>query len=556
MRKFRLLFASTLLAASFLSCTAIKKTALEIEPMDTSVQVSERKTVLTQSQLKKWSHADLQEDGIPGISLEKAYDFLAGKKGEKVIVGVIDSGIDIEHEDLRDVLWINTGEIKSNNKDDDNNGYVDDVYGWNFLGGNGEEAPEQYEVTRLYSEYKNRFESEKKEVLTGEDKAERENYKQYEQAYKDASSTHNATLSRLEFLKSCFEGIETALNKSDFTKQELDTIKFKNPMLNNQVSSIKSFFDLGYDRESFNKFYKEHEKTKHFDLDFNGRAIVGDDPSIIQYKKYGNSLVMGSKSGESHGSHVAGIILAKRNNGVGIQGIANNAKLMSLRAVPDGDERDKDVALAIRYAVDNGAKVINMSFGKPWSPNKEWVLDAIKYAEKHDVLLVHAAGNSNENIDIEQNWPNDSKDMSKEVSSNFISVGAIGFDVNEDLLAPFSNYGKKNVDIFAPGVQIYSSVPNNNYDSFSGTSMASPHVAGVAALIRSYYPQFSAKEVKGIILASGSELDMQVLVPGHISMKKRMSSLSASGKLLNAYNAVFLANKLAIKLSNSAVSSK
>ncbi len=226
-----------------------------------------------------------------------------------------------------------------------------------------------------------------------------------------------------------------------------------------------------------------------------------------------------------------------------MQGVANNAKLMSVRAVPDGDERDKDVALAIRYAVDNGAKVINMSFGKSFSPNKEWVFDAIKYAEKKDVLLVHAAGNESKDIDTGENWPNDAEDKVTEFADNMITVGAMSAKYNEHLPATFSNYGKKNVDIFAPGVQIYSTTPKNNYARFNGTSMASPEVAGVATLIRSYYPQLSASQVKHILMNSGTPITFKVNIPGK-KEKTTLSELSISGRVLNAYNAVVLADKM------------
>ena len=228
----------------------------------------------------------------------------------------------------------------------------------------------------------------------------------------------------------------------------------------------------------------------------------------------------------------------------GMHGVAHNAKLMSVRAVPDGDERDKDVALAIRYAVDNGAKVVNMSFGKSYSPNRHWVMDAIKYAEKHDVLLVHAAGNSSEDIDVSDNWPNDSFDKINEVADNVLTIGAMSVNYNEKLPASFTNYGQKNVDVFAPGVQIYSTVPKNEYAKFSGTSMASPEVAGVATLVRSYYPQLSASQVKHIIMNSGTKLDLEVLVPGKKDEKVNFSTLSISGKVANAYNALVLADKM------------
>ena len=267
-------------------------------------------------------------------------------------------------------------------------------------------------------------------------------------------------------------------------------------------------------------------------------------------KFYGDNKTGHSEKGEAHGSHVAGIVAASRDNGKGMNGIANNVKIMAVRVVPDGDEYDKDVALGIRYAVDNGAKVINTSFGKGYSPKVQWVYDAIKYAAEKDVLIVNAAGNDSKDIDVHVTYPNDAPDMVNEISDNFLTIGAISSNYNEKLLASFTNYGKVNVDIFAPGVQIYSTTPENEYKYFGGTSMASPATGGIAALIRSYYPQLSASQVKKIIMNSGTKLDLEVIKPGSASRenpdgdKVSFADLSVSGRIVNAANALKMADAM------------
>jgi subtilisin family serine protease len=280
-------------------------------------------------------------------------------------------------------------------------------------------------------------------------------------------------------------------------------------------------------------------------LKTNYRKSLGDNPEDITDTKYGNNNVMGPDKEEIlHGTHVAGIVAQVRYNGLGGDGIANNVEILTVRAVPDGDEYDKDVALGIRYAVDNGAKVINGSFGKSFSPHKQWVYDAIKYAESKDVLIVHAAGNDAKDIDYENNYPNDSADKKTEFADNLITVGALNYDYGNKIVARFSNFGKLNVDVFAPGVKIYASTPNNTYKFLQGTSMASPNVAGVAALIRSYYPKLSAKQVKHILMDSGVAITTDVIVGGKPNDVRPFANLSQSGKIVNAYNALLMAEKM------------
>jgi len=532
---------AALAALTLASCSSIKNAP--VPTMDTKVTITTPKVgELSEEAFNHWAHMDLATDTVPGMSLDKAYQFIQGKKGETVIVGVIDSGIDIEHEDLKNVLWTNPGEIPNNGKDDDKNGYIDDVYGWNFLGGEGVAAPEQLEITRLYAKFKNKFEGKTLEEV--EDKEGFALYQKYKEAYETAAKRHLGTTQRLEQIGESYAIIKKHLDKETVTLEDLQSIKTEDKDLQMRVADLIALQNRGLDEEAYLAYYESHMKNKNYDLDFDGRVIVGDNPKDIADVDYGNPYVIGSKDEESHGTHVAGIILAERDNNVGMQGVANNAKLMSIRAIPDGDERDKDVALAIRYAVDNGAKVVNMSFGKSWSPYRHWVFDAIKYAAEKDVLLVHAAGNDSKDIDAKDNWPNDSMDKISEIADNVLTIGAMSVNFDEKLPATFSNYGKINVDLFAPGVQIYSTVPKDEYARYNGTSMASPEAAGVATLVRSYYPELSASQVKRILMNSGTEIEFDVLVPGKKGEKAKFADLSVSGKVVNAYNALKLADQM------------
>lgn len=545
MRSFKSMYVVALATITLASCGSVKSiTDKAVPTMDTNVSISQKKGEIGEAQFNHWAHADLVADTIPGMSLDKAYKFLEGKKGVTVVVGVIDSGIDIEHEDLKDVLWTNTKEIAGNGIDDDNNGYVDDIHGWNFLGGNGDAAPEQLEITRIVAKLNPRFEGKTIENISEADKADFKKYQEYLEAYKASSSRHFQTLARMEQIGENFAAVKKHLGKETLTLEDLQGINTEDQTLKTQVNDLMGLFGRGLDEDAYLEYYETQKNNKNYDFNFDGRAIVGDNPEDINDTKYGNGFVIGDKESESHGTHVSGIILATRNNNKGLNGVANNAKLLVVRAVPDGDERDKDVALAIRYAVDNGAKVINMSFGKSFSPNKEWVLDAIKYAAQHDVLLVHAAGNDSKNIDVKDNWPNDSEDKINEISDNVITIGALSPDFNENLPATFSNYGKLNVDVFAPGVQIYSTIPKDEYAKYSGTSMASPEVSGIATLVRSYYPQLSASQVKHVIMNSGVKVNLQVLIPGEKGEKAAFINLSKAGSIANAYNALLLADKM------------
>ena len=490
---------------------------------------------LTEIEKHNWGHLDLVKDTIPGMSVDKAYaEIIKNKKGEKVIVAVIDAGIDVDHEDLKNIIWTNPKEIANNGKDDDNNGYIDDIHGWNFL---GDTYNEQLEFVRVLAKG-NTSDPDYARAQAEYDK-EYQKYMGYKTNYDQMA----------EQISNADETIANHLNKKDYTKEDVNAIETEDETILKAVQIAKYFYSN--DMESLAAAKKQIETgvvqindrlNYNLNKEFKGR-INGDDADDMSTKFYGNGNVKPTVKTESHGTHVAGIIAAERNNGKGVNGVANNVEIMSVRAVPNGDEYDKDIALAIHYAVDNGASIINGSFGKYYSPHSDWVREAITYAGEHDVLFVNAAGNEGANLDEENVYPNDAIGTGTEVSDTFITVGALEPKYGSSVVAGFSNYGKINVDVFAPGAKIYSTVPENEYDTKGGTSMAAPAVAGVAALIRSYYPKLSAAQVKQIIMNSGLALKSKVIVGGDTNNIKPFADLSKSGKIVNAYNALILASK-------------
>ncbi|CAI8165416.1 MAG: Thermophilic serine proteinase [Polaribacter sp. SA4-10] len=566
MKVLKPLFYSALAGLILTSC----KTSIVAIPVpngtEIAINMSAKKGKYSDVELNTWSHLDLEKDSIPGMSIAKAYRFLEGKKGVTVIVAIADSGLDIEHKDLKDVAWTNPKEIAGNNNDDDNNGYVDDIHGWNFLGNESGIIvnADQLEITRIVKSGMVKFGDKKASEIEEKNKTEFEDFVKIKEDFTKVSEAKKSELANLEKtaqrliqIESNFKSVRKLVGKETYTIADLKAIKTENPEEAAQISDIIGLLNNGASEKGIIEYkkgflnYKDaQEKAKSYDLNFNARQSLGDDLYDITDSNYGNNNVIGSKDLESHGTHVAGIVGASRNNSNGVNGVANNVKIMAVRVVPDGDEHDKDVALGIRYAVDNGAKIINTSFGKKYSPNKEWVYEAIKYAAKKDVLIVNAAGNDGKNIDVEKTFPNDSNDLVNEISDNVLTVGAMLYHYDERLPANFSNYGKMNVDVFAPGVEIYATVPKDKYKAMSGTSMAAPSAAGVAALVRSYYPQLSASQVKHILMNSGIKVDFNVIKPGSKSRenpsgeKVPFSDLSVSGRIVNAYNALKMADKI------------
>lgn len=502
---------------------------------------------------KNWFLLDPETDSVQGVSVEKTYQTLLKDQPSKtILVAVIDSGIDIDHEDLKNVIWTNEKEVAGNGLDDDKNGYVDDVRGWNFIGGkNGNVDADTYELTREYIRLSKKFSSPDTTKLNKKEAAEFAGYKKIKDKYLKLKAKNEQQFN-------LYNGMYTNLTQSiDTLKAKLKTEELTPELVKNfQSSDVKLLFAKGFLLNLYKNagedanigeymgqlkegvdYYKVIVKYG-YNQDFDSREIVGDNYSNLVEKGYGNNDVKGPDP--THGTHVAGIIAADRKNELGIKGIADNVKIMPIRAVPNGDERDKDVANAIIYAVDNGAKIINMSFGKSFSPEKEAVDKAVKYAEMKGVLLIHAAGNDGDNLDVDKNFPT-KKYLNGKEAKNWIEVGASAFGANENFVGDFSNYGKKSVSLFAPGVDVYSTVPNNKYKNESGTSMASPATTGVTALLWSYFPELTMLQIKDILLKSTRKFDnLKVIKPGS-KEEVLFSDLSSTGGLVNAYEAVKLA---------------
>ncbi len=506
---------------------------------------------------KNWYQQDREKTEIYGISLTQAYEFAKAKnlKSKEVVVAVIDSGIDTLHEDLKPVLWTNPKEIPHNGIDDDKNGYVDDVHGWNFLGGKDGRNVKQdsYEAARVYNKLKTKYGTTipDEASVKPEEKEEIEMYRKAQQKI-----VGDMDMTEIAFMKKILPGflkgdsvLVKELGKEEYSCLDLEKYVGTDPdarktkMLLMQLCKANASDDLTNQQviDELEGKIRKADAANNAPKEFR-KEIVQDDETDINDRFYGNNDIMASTP--FHGTHCSGIIAAVRENGKGIDGIADKARIMMLRAVPDGDEHDKDIALAIRYAVDHGAQIISMSFGKDFSPEKQWVDDAVKYAESKNVLLVHAAGNSAENLDSTDNYPTSTYRNSKIKASNYITVGASGDPQNGGITANFSNYGKNEVDVFAPGVQIYSTIPGGNkYGNASGTSMACPVVAGTAAFILSRYPTLSAKQLKYIIETSAVSPGVEVKVPG-TGEKTKLEEISRTGGLLNAYTAIKLASTL------------
>lgn len=482
---------------------------------------------------QNWHHMSRPE-GSYGVSTDSALAFLqhvAQREPKEIVIAIMDSGIDTAHEDLVQQLWVNEYEIPGNGIDDDNNGYVDDVHGWNFIGGaNGNVEGETMELTRLLVQYEERWDDADMDSIR---RAFPNDYALYKKLKTDfekqlqQNKYEQAMVKMITMRMASFEEVvKKALNSDDYTEDQLDSLAGKGGEAGRAAESILALQNDGLDAETLEAYGEQVNSYVNYYLNKNWNirdSIVGDNPNDWTDTIYGNNDLMGKSSG--HGTHVAGIVGADRMNGLGVAGIAPRVRLMVLRVVPDGDERDKDVGLAIKYAVDNGASIINMSFGKDYSPDAEKVQEMARYAEEHDVLIVHAAGNDSRDLDDGENYPYMPFEESNLENAAWIEVGASTLFADE-LAAGFSNYGERSVDIFAPGDEIYSTLPRSKYGYRSGTSMAAPVVTGIAALIRSHYPELTAAQVKTVILESG------------ITPEEDISDYSITGKIANAFAAV------------------
>ncbi|TDP02473.1 S8 family peptidase [Flavobacterium sp. 245] len=518
-----------------------------------------------------WYQKDYEINKIPGISLDKWFGQNKNKTKKTIIVAVIDTQIDKNHEDLKDKIWINSKEIPNNNLDDDQNGYIDDIQGWNFTAKNDSYVVwGNFEYVRIVREFRDKFENNDNLQLSKNDAT---SYKEYLRAKKKLAEEKKYYENRLKSQKYSTvvfpiakDSLRHYFPEENYTYEQLDSL-YKIHKVNDKTFRQRredNDKDLGAMIDFMMHRYDLDEKTladvvemetqidsivnKNLNVNFDERKFIGDHPDILE-KGYGSKYISISKKGhrsfQDHNTKVSGIIGAERNNDVGMKGIAENIKIMSLTISYSGDEHDKDIAMAVYYAVDNGAKVINMSFTKEFSLRQDWISEAFRYAEKHNVLIVHAAGNEGLNIDENPVYPSDnSYDGTEDISNNFINVGSISSRLDSTFVSRFSNYGKKNVDLFAPGEEIYTTASGNTYKFDSGTSLAAPMVSGTAALIWSYYPELTVGQVKQIILDSGTIYNLEVIIPGTKDKKKLFSELSKSGKVLNVYNAMNLAKKV------------
>ncbi len=500
---------------------------------------------------RNWYHLDRETRRIPGLATQTAYQTVLQNRSpqDTVVVAIIDSGVDVDHEDLTATTWTNEDEIPNNGKDDDDNGYTDDVHGWNFIGGSDGENVNQdtYELTRLYVKLRTRFSDADSASVAPENRDAYERFQKLKKRFRQKRQKAQQDLKNIQKTRDAVQFAQKVLRNhlsvDTLTREAVDTLSTDEQKLTKARDILLYFYRQDLTPEDVTDYYN-HVRRKveyNYNPDFNPRSIVGDDYSDKRERHYGNADVTGPDA--QHGTHVGGIVAAARNNGIGIDGVADGVRVMPVRAVPNGDERDKDVANAIRYAAENGADVINMSFGKGYSPHKKVVDAAVQHADSLGILMVHAAGNDGENVDSTDNYPT-RRYRDGGQAEHWIEVGASTWQEPPDLVAPFSNYGVETVDVFAPGRSIYSTAPDDQYERNDGTSMAAPMVSGVAALIMAYYPSLSAAQVRDAILNTATSYeDVDVSKPGS-STHVPFGQLSRTGGIVNAHEALNRAKEL------------
>ena len=510
------------------------------------------------NELKNWQNLDIQEDSVPGISLNKLQSKKFIKKHFKpIIVAVIDSYIDVKHEDLKNQIWINNKEIPDNNIDDDKNGYVDDVNGWNFLGNKEGQSTFRlnYDATRRLRNLLNKnidttnFKGNKLDSLEFIDikTSLMKIKKKYNSKLEDSKYYQEAYVSSFKRMNEIFKSDKYSLVQVDslFKLREFDA----DDNLYYDMYFVRDFLKTNNNKAWIDLF---EEKTKgelptSLNPIFNENDIIKDKETDITDKDYGNNQISKYSNKTWHSTMMSGMIVANNENEIGIKGFGNHIKVMPLVvSSASGNNRDKDIALAIEYAVNNGAKVINMSFGKSSPIYPEWMQKSLVYAKEKDVLVIVSAGNGSENLDKVFSYPNDYYNVEdeNEYIDNLIIVGGVNHEVNEKLVYKYSNYGKKNVDIMAPATDIWCLDPLRKYAMDDGTSFSAALTSGSAALLRSCYPNLTAKEVKDIILQSGIKYEIEVFIHGAENKKVKFSELSKSGSVLNIYNAMILAEKI------------
>lgn len=518
-----------------------------LHPPKAAPQKNLRFEMLSTDEIRDWFNKSPELDNLEGASVDRAYaQFNPESGGETVVVAVIDSGVDILHEDLKDKIWVNEDEIPDNGVDDDMNGFVDDIHGWNFIGGKDGRNVEfdTLEVTREYSRYMELLAAGT--PLTEKEKKYFEGVaRDFEESSAYAKEIYDFSLFHQTQSNAYMAFLNAQLGITDFSMASLERINNPDPAVMEAVNFLIETLNYFRSYERLGRYveYYYSQVNYHYNPEYDSRSdIVRDNPEDLTESDYGNNDVTASFS--SHGTHVAGIIAADRFNNLGISGIAANVRIMAVRTVPNGDERDKDVANAVRYAVDNGAQIINMSFGKGYSPNKSIVDEAFQYAEDHDVLIVHAAGNDSANNDSVDNFPNRyPEEDPEEMIGTWLDVGASSYLRGADMVAYFSNFGPGSVDLFAPGHLILSTVPDNQYESYSGTSMASPVVAGVAALLLSQDSELDGEELKELLLDTVRTYpDLDVRSPENPELLVPFMDLSITGGIVDAYRALQLLN--------------
>ena len=488
-----------------------------------------------------WFHLDRVPRSGPGLDTRAAYRSVLNGRAPRdtVRVAIIDSGVDIDHEDLAGAAWTNADEVPNNGVDDDNNGYADDVHGWNFIGGpDGQNVNQDtYELTRIFVDLRERFRGVDSAAVAPEDRTQ---YRRYQEIKRTFREKRQQAQKRLRRVKQAQTAVETSvqvlknhLQADTLTQASVRGVSSPNQDVRRAKKTLQYFYDQGLTPSDLRTYRDQLQRQVEYNYnpDFNPRPMVGDDYPDKAERYYGNNDVTGPDA--SHGTHVAGIVGASRTNEIGIDGIARGVRLMSVRTVPNGDERDKDVANAIRYAVENGADVINMSFGKKYSPHKKVVDAAVQYADSMGVLMVHAAGNDGANVDSTDNFPSPYYHDGGR-AQRWIEVGASSWKGGKQLAARFTNYGAGRVDVFAPGHSIYSTVPNDEYKRNDGTSMAAPMVSGLAALMMAHYPSLTATEVRSILLDTATRYQDQVVTRPGGSGTVRFGTLSRTGAVVNA----------------------
>ena len=516
---------------------------------------------------ENWHYLDFEKGKTYGISLQNLYNENTIKRNSNsVIVAVLDTQIDLNQEDLKGQIWFNLKEIPDNKIDDDKNGYIDDINGWNFVGkpNGGYFSYGNFEYTRVVKNWSTYFVN--KNSVSLDSVVMFEEYKSAQAKLEKSIKYYDGWKKSLDFRIKHYKLVEDTINyffpKKDYTVTKLDSLYQKHKINDKTFKQRRDDNDLDLgalvyykkvDLELGDKVIEDligpsnqfdSIINKNLNINYVDRDLIQDNPNKLE-KGYGNNQLNLYKNLNYHSTVVSGTIAGNRKNNIGVKGFHDNIKIMPLSISLSGDEHDKDIANAIYYAVDNGAKIINMSFGKEFSLEKKWVFDAFKYAEKHNVLIVHIAGNDKFDIDKNPYYPNDNDYVNnKEIVGNFINVGSISKRTDSTMVSSFSNYGKVNVDIFAPGEEIYVAKPDNKYGYDSGTSLAGPMVSGTAALIWLYYPKLTVKQVKNIILESGVTIDKMVVKPGTKDVMVHFSDLCKTGKVLNTYNAFLLAKKI------------